>query len=182
MYSLQRYTVLKIGKKYSQKGNCEASVPICTFIYLWSILICPQSVSQFGCSKIGGPILGICKSLTCRCVNMELGIKAAKFYFWEYIIRILFAVYAVYNNVNLCKCNVKLFLSLACRSRSWYGVLCTKQRVQTGCTTCSTWPASLITRWPLFIYKKTIMNTYCWIFKGSVSWETWGFRKLGIVE
>jgi hypothetical protein len=32
----------------------------------------------------------------------------------------------------------KLFVFLVSRSRSWCGVLCTKQPAQIGCTTCST--------------------------------------------
>ncbi len=38
-------TVPKIGKRFSLKGNCAASVPISTFIYLWAIYIYPRSGS-----------------------------------------------------------------------------------------------------------------------------------------
>ncbi len=57
-------TVPKIRKKYSQKRNCPASVPISTFMCLWAIYIFPRSVSLFCCRKICGPILGIHKSPT----------------------------------------------------------------------------------------------------------------------
>ncbi len=57
-------TGLKIGTKYSQKGNCAASVLISTFIYLCAIYIFPRSVCQFGGRKIVRPIVGIYKSLT----------------------------------------------------------------------------------------------------------------------
>ncbi len=40
-------TVTKIWNKYSQKGNCAASIPIPTFIYLWTIYIFPGSVCLF---------------------------------------------------------------------------------------------------------------------------------------
>ncbi len=49
-------TTPKIRKKYSQKTNCVASVPISTG--LWAIDIFPRSVCLFCCSKICGPILG----------------------------------------------------------------------------------------------------------------------------
>ncbi len=54
----------KIGNKYSQKGNCAASVPISTFMCLWAIYIFPWSVCLFCCRKICGPILGVYKSFT----------------------------------------------------------------------------------------------------------------------
>ncbi len=61
-------TVPKIGEKYFQKGNCAASFPISTFIYLWAVCLLSSS-------KIGGPILGIYKSLT------DVWIIAAQFDF-----------------------------------------------------------------------------------------------------
>ncbi len=49
---------------YSQKWNCAASFWIPTFMYLWAIYIFPGSICLYGCSKMGGRILGIYKSLT----------------------------------------------------------------------------------------------------------------------
>jgi hypothetical protein len=61
MYRTSAKTLYRIyiWKKYSQKGNCEASILIATFIYLWALYIFPPSVRLFGCRKRGGPILGI---------------------------------------------------------------------------------------------------------------------------
>ncbi len=54
----------KIWNKYSLKRNCEASVPISTFMCLWVIYVFPRYVCLFCCRKICGPILGLYKSLT----------------------------------------------------------------------------------------------------------------------
>ena len=62
-YALQRqYT--ENSKKNSQKWNCAASVPIPKFMFLGAIYIFPRSACQFCCRKIGGPIVGIYKSLS----------------------------------------------------------------------------------------------------------------------
>ncbi len=73
-----KYSVPKIGKKYSQKGNCAASVPnfYIDTVYLWVIYTIPRSVCLFGCSKIGRPFLETYKSLTdilYECRNWDLG-------------------------------------------------------------------------------------------------------------
>ncbi len=70
-------TTVKIRKKYSQKRNCAASVPISTFRCLWSIYILPWSVCLFCCRKICGPILGIYKLPTDTWM-WKLGTESAK--------------------------------------------------------------------------------------------------------
>ncbi len=59
-----KYTATKIPFMYSFSGNCAASVPITTFVWLRPNYIFPGSVHIFGCSKIDGPILEIYQSLT----------------------------------------------------------------------------------------------------------------------
>ncbi len=57
---------------YSFSGNCAASVPISTFMYLWAIYIFQRSVHIFPFSRIGRPILETYKSLTdIVCRNWE---------------------------------------------------------------------------------------------------------------
>ncbi len=52
-------------KKYSQKRNWAASVSIPTFMFYERFIHkFPRSVCLFCCRKIGGPILGMCRSLT----------------------------------------------------------------------------------------------------------------------
>ncbi len=41
----------KIRNKYCQKRNCTATVPISTFMWLWSIYIFPRSICLFCCRK-----------------------------------------------------------------------------------------------------------------------------------
>ena len=48
---------------HSQKTHCAASVPISTFMCLWSIYIIPRSAHIFSCSRIGRQV-GIHQSLT----------------------------------------------------------------------------------------------------------------------
>ncbi len=74
------YTATKIPFKYSFSGNCEALVPISTFMCLWVIYIFPWSVYIFGCSKIDRPILEIHKSLI-DIRHTELGDRTLYFCF-----------------------------------------------------------------------------------------------------
>jgi hypothetical protein len=75
--------VPKIRNKYSQKRNCEATVPISTFMCLWSDLYIPT---------IDLPILlqEICGMWN---VNVEIGTEAPQFPEKEYINEIFVAVY-----------------------------------------------------------------------------------------
>jgi hypothetical protein len=74
-------TARKIPFMYSFSGNSAASVPISTFMCLcWAIYIFPGSVHIFPCSRIGRPILEICKSHTDIWVK-ELGYRTLLFCF-----------------------------------------------------------------------------------------------------
>ncbi len=66
-------TIPKIRNKYSQERNFAATAPIPTFMFLWAIYIFLLSVCLFCWRKIGGPNVGIIRSLT------EIGTEAAQF-------------------------------------------------------------------------------------------------------
>ncbi len=68
------YTAKKLEFMYSPKRNCAASVPISTFMCLWTIYIFPRSGHLFSCSRIGRPIRGIYKTLK-ETWMQELGLK-----------------------------------------------------------------------------------------------------------
>jgi hypothetical protein len=84
------YTAKKIRFMYSQERNCTASVPTSTFMFLWAIYSHDWLVLLFSCSRIGGPIEGIYKSLT-ETWMWELGLRPRSFIsgnicfeFWVY--------------------------------------------------------------------------------------------------
>ncbi len=68
-YAILTFAAKKIRVMYSQKWNCAASLPIFTFMYLWANYIFP---------RIGGPIVGIYKSLT-ETQMWKLGTKPRNF-------------------------------------------------------------------------------------------------------
>ncbi len=77
---------------YSQKGNCTATVPIPTFMFLCAIYIFPWSVCIFCCKKWSGPIVGIYKSLTATWM-WKLGLRPRSSFFRKYIN--FFGVYTI---------------------------------------------------------------------------------------
>ncbi len=85
---------------YSQKRNCAASVPLSTFMYLWSIYIFPCWVfgPPISCSRIGRPIVGIYKSLS-KTWMQELGL-------WP---RSSFSGNIFFEFSELCLCSVYTF-------------------------------------------------------------------------
>ncbi len=68
-------TIPKIRNTYSQKRNCAATVLISTFMFLWAIYIFPCSVCLFFCRKLGGPNVGIYRSLTDISMWKKLGLS-----------------------------------------------------------------------------------------------------------
>ncbi len=64
----------KIVNEYSQKRKCAASVPIYTFVCLWSIYIFPWSICLFCCRKyVDRSWDNINRSQTHECGNWDWG-------------------------------------------------------------------------------------------------------------
>jgi len=103
-------TIPKTRNKYSQERNCAATVPIPTSMFLWAIYmyIFFWSVSLFCCRKIGGPNVGIYRSLTLGTRRWKLGLRTCNL-FWEYITPNFFAVWSYLRgcryNRTLCICS-----------------------------------------------------------------------------
>ncbi len=79
-FPAKKDTIPKIQNKYSRKWNWAASFPIPTFIFLRAIYVFPGAVCLFCCRKIGGPIVGIYKSLTETWMR-KLGLRPRSFWF-----------------------------------------------------------------------------------------------------
>ncbi len=77
-----------------------------TFEYLWVVYIFPQSVCLFGCSTIGGPILGIHKSLT-EVRVWKLGTRPRSLISGN-IIQIFFAVWSD-ASLRMLWCSVNIY-------------------------------------------------------------------------
>ncbi len=83
----------KIRKKYFQKRNCAASVPISTFMCLWAIYIHVFSWYILLQENMWTEILGIYVQIAHRPMKVKIGTDAMQFLFWEYINGIFVAMW-----------------------------------------------------------------------------------------
>ncbi len=81
----------KFETNIPRKGIARPQSQFLHFMWLLEIYILPQSVCLFCWRKIGGPILGIYKSLTSTRM-WKLGLRGRAIPFWEYINGIFVAV------------------------------------------------------------------------------------------
>jgi hypothetical protein len=86
---------------YSQKGNCVASFPISTFLYMWAIYIFRQSVHLFGCIHWLWKYIN--RSQIHECRNCERGLAVL---FLEIFVSIFWhSVFAVWSSLCLPFCH-----------------------------------------------------------------------------
>ncbi len=83
----------KFETNISRKETARLQSPISTFMFLWAVCIFLWSVCLLCCRKIGGPNVGIYRSLT----DTEIGTVAAQFLFWEYKNSNFFALQQIFS-------------------------------------------------------------------------------------
>ncbi len=95
-------TAKKIRFMYSQKGNCAASIPISTFIYLWAIYsIYSQDRSAYSAAGNRQTDRGNIE-IAHRYLNVETGTEAVQFLFWEYFFssNLRYSIFEVWRSQN----------------------------------------------------------------------------------
>ncbi len=109
IYCTPSFTATKIPVVYSQKWNCAASVPISTFMCVWSNYIFLGSVHMFSCCRIYKSLTYCTKKFG----NWDWGRKNEQFLFWEFFSsNFRFCVFAVSLQFNLSSFPINLSLGL----------------------------------------------------------------------